>query len=200
MENIDGKKKEWRKKKWKGIMLNQSNIDEYMKDLRLDTKGQYITQGVSFNKDDALQMNLLKQTLLTHGTFSGFIKHLLYSYFANQQQQQNQISVQQNIILQQNGENALHDESVLDYGDSKTDYVRPVIEDVKTVVHVTEEVESPKVYIKEENIEDEEDNVSYPILEPDRNKYEVNETRKILDRAKGISKFLESNPNAKKPN
>lgn len=70
-----------RKLKWKGVPLNNKNIDEYMDDLYNDTKGQYITQGVSFNKDDNFQMNLLKNALLSHGSFSGFIKHLMYNYF-----------------------------------------------------------------------------------------------------------------------
>ena len=70
-----------RKLKWKGVHLNNKNIDEYMDDLYNDTKGQYITQGVSFNKDDNFQMNLLKNALLSHGSFSGFIKHLMYSHF-----------------------------------------------------------------------------------------------------------------------
>lgn len=70
-----------RKQKWKGIPLNRTNIDEYMDDLYDDTKGQYITQGVSFNKDDNFQMNLLKNALLAHGSFSGFVKHLMFSYF-----------------------------------------------------------------------------------------------------------------------
>lgn len=70
-----------RKQKWKGIPLNKTNIDEYMDDLYADTKGQYITQGVSFNKDDNFQMNLLKNALLAHGSFSGFVKHLMFNYF-----------------------------------------------------------------------------------------------------------------------
>lgn len=70
-----------RKTKWRGIILNKNNIDEYMNDLYEDTKGQYITQGVSFNKNDTFQMNLLKNALISHGSFSGFVKHLMHSYF-----------------------------------------------------------------------------------------------------------------------
>lgn len=77
--------KKWRKEKWQNRVLTSDNIDDYMQDLYDDTKGQYITQGVSFNKDDVFQMNLLKQALLSHGSFSGFIKHLMHSYFINQQ-------------------------------------------------------------------------------------------------------------------
>lgn len=70
-----------RKLKWKNITLNQSNIDEYLQDLYDDTAGNYITQGVSFNKDDAYQMTLLRNSLITHGSFSGFIKSLLHAHF-----------------------------------------------------------------------------------------------------------------------
>lgn len=106
------REKGWRQKKWRGIMLSESTVDEYVSDIREDTKGQYITQGVSFNKDDALQMNLFKQTLLTHSTFSGFVKHLLYNYFANEQQQKQQINVQQQFILQQNRNQEGNDGSI----------------------------------------------------------------------------------------
>lgn len=70
-----------RKQKWKGVPLNHTNIDEYMKDLHNSTSGQYITQGVSFNKDDNFQMNLLKNALISHGSFSGFVKHILFTHF-----------------------------------------------------------------------------------------------------------------------
>ncbi|EJW14044.1 hypothetical protein M5X00_26485 [Paenibacillus alvei] len=81
-------KKISRKEKWRNQSLNPSNIDEYLTDLIEDTKGQYITQGVSFNKDDSYQIGLLKQALLQHSTFSGLVKHLLTQYFSGQQAQQ----------------------------------------------------------------------------------------------------------------
>ncbi|SMG52210.1 hypothetical protein [Paenibacillus aquistagni] len=70
-----------RREKWRNLSLNSSNIDEYLTDLIEDTKSQYITQGVSFNKDDSYQMGLLKQALLQHSSFSGLVKHLLTLYF-----------------------------------------------------------------------------------------------------------------------
>ncbi|TVX86057.1 hypothetical protein [Paenibacillus agilis] len=79
-------KKISRKEKWRNHSLNPSNIDEYLTDLIEDTKSQYITQGVSFNKDDSYQMGLLKQALLQHSSFSGLMKHLLTQHFASQQQ------------------------------------------------------------------------------------------------------------------
>ena len=70
-----------RKKKWRNITLNKANIDEYLKDLYNDTSGNYITQGVSFNKDDNFQMSLLRNALIAHGSFSGFVKSLLHAHF-----------------------------------------------------------------------------------------------------------------------
>lgn len=81
-------KKISRKEKWRNLSLNPTNIDEYLTDLIEDTKSQYITQGVSFNKDDSYQMGLLKQALLQHSSFSGLVKHLLTLYFSGQQVQQ----------------------------------------------------------------------------------------------------------------
>lgn len=73
-----------RKDKWRNVSINPSNIDEYIIDLIEDTKGQYITQGVSFNKDDSFQMGLLKHAILDHSSFSGLVKHLLTLYFSGQ--------------------------------------------------------------------------------------------------------------------
>jgi hypothetical protein len=71
------------KDKWKNISLNQNNIDEYMTDLVSNTKGQYITQGVTFNKDDPYQLALLKAALLDHTAFSSLVRHLLNMYFTS---------------------------------------------------------------------------------------------------------------------
>ncbi|MGG4105171.1 hypothetical protein AAXB25_14740 [Paenibacillus lautus] len=73
-----------RKEKWRNVSINPSNIDDYLIDLIEDTKGQYITQGVSFNKDDSFQMGLLKHAILDHSSFSGLVKHLLTLYFSGQ--------------------------------------------------------------------------------------------------------------------
>lgn len=70
-----------RKQKWRNITLNKANIDEYLQDLYNDTSGNYITQGVSFNKDDNFQMSLLRNALIAHGSFSGFVKTLLHAHF-----------------------------------------------------------------------------------------------------------------------
>ncbi len=70
-----------RKQKWRNTTLNKTNIDEYLQDLYNDTAGNYITQGVSFNKDDSFQMTLLRNALIAHGSFSGLIKNLLHNHF-----------------------------------------------------------------------------------------------------------------------
>lgn len=72
------------RKKWRNRIITPSNIDEYMKDLYEGTPGQYVTLGVSFNKDDHFQMELIKQARLTHKSFSGLVKHLLFMYFSQQ--------------------------------------------------------------------------------------------------------------------
>ncbi|OME54001.1 hypothetical protein BSK59_15585 [Paenibacillus odorifer] len=90
-----------RKDKWRNVSLNESNIDHYLLDLIEDTKGQYITQGVSFNKDDSFQMGLLRQAILNHSSFSGLVKHLLTLYFSGQSVQPNihhAVPQQQNTI------------------------------------------------------------------------------------------------------
>jgi hypothetical protein len=67
--------------KWKGVPITEANVDEYLNDLANKSSGQYIIQGVSFNKNDAFQMALLRQALISSSTFSGFIKHLLAVHF-----------------------------------------------------------------------------------------------------------------------
>lgn len=72
-----------RKAKWRNISITEENVDQYLQDLYDDTKGQYINQGVSFNKDDPYQMGLLKLALLEPQAFSGLCKQLLAHYFKN---------------------------------------------------------------------------------------------------------------------
>ncbi|MCM3635301.1 hypothetical protein [Paenibacillus camelliae] len=76
-----------RKVKWKNVSITASNVDDYLNDLYHDTKGQYINQGVSFNKDDPYQMGLLKLALLEPFAFSGLCKQLLANHFASKSQQ-----------------------------------------------------------------------------------------------------------------
>ncbi|WP_422659055.1 hypothetical protein ACK8P5_00445 [Paenibacillus sp. EC2-1] len=73
-----------RKLKWRNLSITQENVGEYLQDLYDETKGQYITQGVSFNKDDPYQMGLLRLALLEPQSFSGFCKHLLAKHFKSE--------------------------------------------------------------------------------------------------------------------
>lgn len=70
-----------RKDKWRNTFITDGNVDEYVQDLCNDTKGRYINQGVSFNKNDSFQMDILKQVFLSHGSFSSLVKHLLHAHF-----------------------------------------------------------------------------------------------------------------------
>lgn len=71
------------KKKWNGVLITEHNIDQYLSDLA-STKARHITQGVSFNKLDSQQMNLLRLALIRHNSFSGLVKFLLAEYFKDE--------------------------------------------------------------------------------------------------------------------
>lgn len=73
-----------RKIKWRNFPITQENVDEYLQDLYDDTKGQYITQGVSFNKDNPYQMGLFRLVLLEPHSFSSTCKHLLEKHFESE--------------------------------------------------------------------------------------------------------------------
>lgn len=70
-----------RKDKWRNTFITDGNVDEYVQDLCNDTKGRYINQGVSFNKNDSFQMDILKKVFLSHESFSSLVKHLLHQHF-----------------------------------------------------------------------------------------------------------------------
>lgn len=54
----------------------QAKVNE----LLTKNKGQYITQGVSFNKDSERQMELLKYVFMYSESFSGFMKVLIAAH------------------------------------------------------------------------------------------------------------------------
>ncbi|MED1469867.1 hypothetical protein [Bacillus salipaludis] len=60
-----------------GRKLDESNVDEFIENLRTRTNGTYIHQGVAFNKNCRRQMALLKRALLDSSSFSGLIKEML---------------------------------------------------------------------------------------------------------------------------
>ena len=58
--------------------MNKSNdIDDKIKKLIENTKGNYITQGTSFNKKCPRQIELLKFALENSVSFSGLVKEML---------------------------------------------------------------------------------------------------------------------------
>lgn len=58
-------------------MRTEVEVDEMIEKMARRTKGKYITQGVSFNKDCPRQMRMLKSALMSSASFSGLIKELL---------------------------------------------------------------------------------------------------------------------------
>ena len=58
-------------------MRTEVEVDEMIEKMAKRTKGKYITQGVSFNKDCPRQMRMLKSALMSSASFSGLIKELL---------------------------------------------------------------------------------------------------------------------------
>lgn len=65
---------------------NEEEVDRIIEEMKKKTKGQYITQGVSFNKDNERQMQLLKYVLLRSTSFSGFVKDILAQHELSEQQ------------------------------------------------------------------------------------------------------------------
>lgn len=53
------------------------DVDALIEDLISRTKGKYITQGVSFNKECPRQMALLRAALSESASFSGLVKEML---------------------------------------------------------------------------------------------------------------------------
>ena len=60
-----------------------NDIDKVVDEMRKRTKGKYITQGVSFNKDSPRQIELLKFALENSDSFSGLVKETLAKMLDN---------------------------------------------------------------------------------------------------------------------
>jgi hypothetical protein len=60
-----------------GRKIDESNVDEFLEELKNRTNGKYINQGVAFNKNCKRQMALLRSALLDSSSFSGLIKEML---------------------------------------------------------------------------------------------------------------------------
>jgi hypothetical protein len=203
------------KKKWRNRILTPENIDEYIDDLRKHKKSRYVTLGVSFNKEDNFQMNLLKQALLTHKSFSVFIKHLLAMYFHQQQQQQMFMMQQQNQMgnTMMNNFNNFGMQQPFTYFPAQNVNFAPMQEsfDFENEEEEEEDInEQEQDYEEEQEEYDEEQeikpnkvaNVKKSIL-ADKPKVDTSKriTPKTNIRARGnLDLFLQSNPNAKSPN
>lgn len=66
-------------------MSHQTDVDVKINNLINKTKGNYITQGVSFNINCPRQMNLLRQALEDSNSFSGLVKEMLALRYTNEQ-------------------------------------------------------------------------------------------------------------------
>lgn len=55
----------------------EEEVDKLIEEMKKRTKGRYITQGCSFNKDCPRQMEILKKALMSSASFSGLVKELL---------------------------------------------------------------------------------------------------------------------------
>lgn len=60
---------------------SEEEVDAMIEDMVKRSKGRYITQGVSFNKESPRQMDLLKKALMSSASFSGLGKELLAEKF-----------------------------------------------------------------------------------------------------------------------
>lgn len=60
---------------------SEEEVDAMIEDMVKRSKGRYITQGISFNKESPRQMNLLKKALMSSASFSGLGKELLAEKF-----------------------------------------------------------------------------------------------------------------------
>lgn len=58
-------------------LRSEIEVDEMIKDMVNRTKGNYLTQGVAFNKNCPRQMALLKKSLMASVSFSGLAKEIL---------------------------------------------------------------------------------------------------------------------------
>lgn len=66
-----------------GRKIDESNVDEFLEELKNRTNGKYINQGVAFNKNCKRQMALLRSALLDSSSFSGLIKEMLAVRFSD---------------------------------------------------------------------------------------------------------------------
>ena len=64
-----------------GFLRSEEEVEMMIEEMKRKTKGKYITQGVTFNKESERQMELLKLALMHSTSFSGLGKELLADKF-----------------------------------------------------------------------------------------------------------------------
>ena len=65
-----------------GWLRSEQEAQQMIEEMKSKTKGKYITQGVTFNKDSERHMELLKYALMYAGSFSGLGKEMLAEKFS----------------------------------------------------------------------------------------------------------------------
>lgn len=60
-----------------GWIRSEEEVDKMIEEMKRKTKGKYITQAVTFNKQSQRQMELLKFALMHSTSFSGLGKELI---------------------------------------------------------------------------------------------------------------------------
>lgn len=66
-----------------GYLRSEEEVEAMIEEMKKKSKGKYITQGVTFNKESERHMELLKYALMYTTSFSGLGKELLADKFEN---------------------------------------------------------------------------------------------------------------------
>lgn len=66
-----------------GHIRSEQEVDEMIEKLMKKGNGNYITQSVTFKKNSAKQMELLKNALMHSESFSGLVRELLNEKFSD---------------------------------------------------------------------------------------------------------------------
>ena len=75
-------------------LRSEEEVEQLIEEMAKRTKGNYITQGVAFNKTCPRQMDMLKKALMSSVSFSGLAKELLALRFSGNSMQKQEKSSQ----------------------------------------------------------------------------------------------------------
>lgn len=67
-----------------GYLRSEEEAEAMIREMKRKTKGKYITQAVTFNKESERQMELLKYALMHSTSFSGLGKELIAEKFESE--------------------------------------------------------------------------------------------------------------------